>query len=128
VCCSHFLTVCADNIGALIIAKGGKRAWWTGSLMKSGEAQRVAGSLNNGANVTVSAACLATVAWCLAHPRRGMLFPDDLSDDDSERILRLCEPFLGQLVSCAVPAHLIPDLDQPFVETDLGVLPKLVEE
>ncbi len=118
-----FFAVCADNIGALIIAKGGKRAWWAGSLMKSTEAQRVSGPLNNGANITVSAACLATIAWCLAHPRRGMLFPDDVPAEDAEKILCLCEPFLGQVVSCEVPAHLIPDLEQPFVETELGVLP-----
>jgi homospermidine synthase len=118
-----FFPVCADNIGCLMIAKGGKRAWWTGSLMKATEAQRVSGLTNNGANITVSAACLATISWAMANPNRGMLFPDDLSHVESEQILTLCEPFLGELVSCAVPPDLLPPLNQPFVETNLGVLP-----
>ncbi len=117
------MQVCADNIGTLVIAKGGKRAWWSGALTKCSEAQRIAGPDNNGANVTVAAACLATVAWALTHPRRGMLFPDDLTDEESELILRSCEPYLGEMVSCAVPPHLVPSLDQCFVETQLGVLP-----
>lgn len=93
------------------------------SLSKPSDAQRMAGELNNGANVTVSAACLATVAWALAHPRRGCLFPDDLSAEDSEDILRLCEPYLGTLVSCAVPGHLVPPLDQPFLLVPVATFP-----
>lgn len=119
---AHGPAVCADNIGALVVTRHG-RGWWTGSLMQSVEAQRVAGPANNGANITVSAACLATVAWCIDHPQRGMLFPDDLSDDDSEALLKRCEPFLGLVVSCAVPSELLPPADQPFVYTRIGELP-----
>lgn len=114
--------VSADNIGALAITRAGK-AWWCGSLCKASDAQRMAGELNNGANVTVSAACLATVAWALAHPRRGCLFPDDLSAAESEEILRLCEPYLGTMVSCAVPDHLVPPLNQPFQLVPIATFP-----
>ncbi len=105
--------VSADNIGALAITHAGT-AWWCGSLCTAEDAKRTAGPLNNGANVTVSAACLATVAWALAHPMRGCLFPDDIRGAESEDILRRCEPYMGTMVSCAVPAHLVPPLDQPF--------------
>jgi homospermidine synthase len=136
--------VCADNIGALLIHRDGKQvlkrkemlfvlmflfaytqAWWTGSLMQSVEAQRVAGSLNNGANITVSAACLATIAWAVDNPRRGMLFPDDFSLHDSEALLERCAPFLGKMVSVAVEPRLLPPLDQPFVMCNTGILPVL---
>ncbi len=119
--------VSADNIGALAITRAGK-AWWCGSLCKVTDAQRTGGVLNNGANITVSAACLATVAWALAHPHRGCMFPDDLNATDSEDILRACEPYLGTMVSCAVPAHLVPPLDQPFKYVPVATFPHLEEE
>lgn len=116
--------VCADNIGALLLHRDGQRAWWTGSLMQAQEAQRVAGLANNGANITVSAACLATIAWALKHPKRGMLFPDDFSLEDSEELLCSIEPFLGKMISVPVPSSVLPPLKQPFIETPTGVLPE----
>lgn len=118
--------VSADNIGALALTRDG-RGWWCGSLCRATDAQRMAGVLNNGANVTVSAACLATVVWALAHPKRGCLFPDDLAPDDAEDILRRCEPYLGTVVSCAVPKHVLPPLDQPFVLVATATFPPIVD-
>lgn len=99
--------VSADNIGALIVTKD-KKAWWTGSLCKSSDAQKAGGERNNGANLTVSAACLASVVWAIENPKRGCIFPDDWTLEESEYILRLSEPYLGTMVSCAVPDDLVP--------------------
>jgi homospermidine synthase len=114
--------VSADNIGALVITKQ-RKAWWCGSLCKATDAQRAGGNRNNGANLTVSAACLASVAWALEHPNRGCLFPDDWTLEESEHILRLSEPFLGTLVSVAVPDHLVPPIEQIPRSVNFGALP-----
>jgi len=45
---------------------------------------------------------------------------------DEEALLKTIEPFLGKILSVPVPSHLLPPLDQPLLETPLGVLPDLL--
>lgn len=82
-----------DEIGVLLIHETG--ALWHGSLLTSDEAHRLAPS-NSATSLQVVAGILGAMAWMLDHPHEGVVEAEDM---DSEQVLAVARPYLGQVVT-----------------------------
>jgi homospermidine synthase len=82
-----------DELGVLLMGHA-KGAYWYGSQLTIDEA-RAACPYNNATSLQVTAPVMAGVVWAIRNPRAGIVEPDDLP---FEEILRLCRPYLGNVV------------------------------
>lgn len=82
-----------DELGVLL---GGhaKNAYWYGSQLSIDETRQIIRH-NNATSLQVTVAVYAGIIWAIENPRRGVVEPEDL---DFERILELCQPYLGPVV------------------------------
>lgn len=94
----------ADELGVLILGGHEIPAWWTGSILDIGEARRLVEG-NSATTLQVAISVVAGVIYALRHPQEGVCFPEQI---DSEQILSMSIPFLGNWVSQAVPWTVIP--------------------
>jgi len=82
-----------DELGVLLMGHK-KGAYWYGSRLSIGEARRVV-PYNNATSLQVTASCLAGAIWAMENPNAFVVEPDEM---DHERILEICEPYLGEMV------------------------------
>jgi homospermidine synthase len=82
-----------DELGVLLLGPS-KGVYWYGSRLSIEEARRVAPH-NNATSLQVTAPVLAGVIWAIEHPQRGIVEPDEI---DFQRILEICQPYLGEVV------------------------------
>lgn len=82
-----------DELGVLLMGHP-RGAYWYGSQL-SIEQARAACPHNSATSLQVTAAVMAGVVWAIDNPDRGVVEPDDLP---FEEILRMCRPYLGELV------------------------------
>ncbi|HIJ61304.1 MAG TPA: homospermidine synthase [Rhodospirillaceae bacterium] len=82
-----------DELGVLLMGHA-KGAYWFGSQLTIDEARQLA-PYNNATSLQVTVAVLAGMVWALENPRVGVIEPDEL---DFERILEICNPYLGDVV------------------------------
>jgi homospermidine synthase len=82
-----------DELGVLLLGPA-KGVYWYGSRLSIEEARRVAPH-NNATSLQVTAPVLAGVIWAIEHPQRGIVEPDEI---DFQRILEICQPYLGEVV------------------------------
>lgn len=82
-----------DELGVLLMghAHGG---YWYGSQLSIEQARAVCPH-NSATSLQVTAAVMAGVLWAMKNPARGVVEPDEMPFDD---ILRLCRPYLGNVV------------------------------
>ncbi len=81
-----------DELGVLLAGRAGD-AYWYGSQLSIEEARRHVPSAN-ATCVQVAAGALAAAVWAVAHPRRGLVEPDDM---DFRECLAVAEPYLGTM-------------------------------
>ena len=83
----------SDELGVLLMGHA-KGAYWYGSQLTIDEARQLA-PYNNATSLQVTVAVLAGMVWAIENPRAGLMEPDEL---DFERILEICNPYLGKVV------------------------------
>ena len=81
-----------DELGVLMMGHA-KGAYWFGSRLSIDEARKLAPH-NNATSLQVTASVMAGVVWAIENPEAGLVEPDEM---DFERILTLCDPYLGHL-------------------------------
>ena len=81
-----------DELGVLLMGHA-KNAYWFGSQLTVAEA-RAACPYNSATSLQVAAGVMAGVIWAIRNPQAGVVEPEELPFDE---ILRLCEPYLGEL-------------------------------
>ena len=82
-----------DELGVLLMGHA-RGAYWYGSRL-SIEAARALCPHNSATSLQVAASVMAGVLWAIANPDRDVVEPDDLPYED---MLRLCRPYLGDVV------------------------------
>ena len=91
----------SDTIGVLLGNKESNKTFWIGNKVTVEDAMKVS-VLQNGATITVAAACLAGIKWCLNNPDEGILFPDDIKD--YMHIWNDCKKYMGQIIHLPGPS------------------------
>ncbi len=87
------ITTGIDELGVLLMGHA-KGAYWYGSRLSIDEARRLVPH-NNATSLQVTVAVLAGVIWAIENPARGIVEPDEM---DFQRILDICDPYLGEVV------------------------------
>jgi len=82
-----------DELGVLLMGHA-RGAYWYGSQLSIEQARALCPH-NNATSLQVAAPVMAGVLWAIANPDRDVVEPDDLPFD---QILRLCRPYLGDVV------------------------------
>ena len=82
-----------DELGVLLMGHA-KGAYWYGSQLTIGQARELC-PYNSATSLQVTAPTMAAMVWAMKNPTRGIVEPDDLPYDE---ILRLCRPYLGDVV------------------------------
>lgn len=82
-----------DELGVLLMGHA-LGAYWYGSQLSIEEA-RARCPHNSATSLQVTSAVVAGVVWAMKNPACGVVEPDDMPFDE---ILRLCLPYLGQVV------------------------------
>jgi homospermidine synthase len=82
-----------DELGVLLLGHA-RTAYWYGSRLSIEEARRLCPH-NNATSLQVTAPVMGGVVWAMKNPDRDVLDPDDLP---YEEILRMCRPYLGEVV------------------------------
>lgn len=86
-----------DELGCLLMGHDYK-SWWAGTILDIEEARRLVPH-QNATTLQVAAAVLGAVLWMMRNPRRGVLIPDQLPQ---EEIMAVAEPYLGQTPSIPI--------------------------
>jgi len=82
-----------DELGVLLMGHE-RGAYWYGSRLSIDEARRLAPH-NSATSLQVTAPVMAAVIWGMKNPARDVIDPDDMPFDE---ILRICRPYLGNIV------------------------------
>lgn len=82
-----------DELGVLLMGPS-HGAYWYGSQLSIEQARALCPD-NSATSLQVTAAAMAGVIWAMKNPSRDVLEPDELPFAE---ILRLCRPYLGNLV------------------------------
>jgi homospermidine synthase len=83
----------ADELGVLLMGPQ-QGAYWYGSRLTIQQARALAPH-NSATSLQVTAGVMAGVVWAMRNPRCDIVEPDDMPFDE---ILRLCQPYLGEMV------------------------------
>jgi len=81
-----------DELGVLLMS-GEHGAYWYGSALSIDQTRALVPD-NNATTLQVAAPLVAGLRWAIAHPREGILEPDDLPHDE---MLEFAAPYLGEL-------------------------------
>jgi homospermidine synthase len=82
-----------DELGVLLMGHS-RGAYWYGSQLTIEQARTLCPH-NSATSLQVTAPVMAGAIWAMKNPRRGVVEPDDLP---FEELLRLCLPYLGDVV------------------------------
>jgi homospermidine synthase len=82
-----------DELGVLLMGHA-RCAYWYGSQLSIEQARALCPH-NSATSLQVAAPVMAGVVWAMRNPQRDIVEPDDLPH---EEILRLCRPYLGDVV------------------------------
>ena len=100
-----------DELGALLMGHA-RGAYWYGSQVSVHEARKLA-PFNNATSIQVAAGVLGGVVWAMENPRAGILDPDDL---DHERVLKIANPYLGNVLGVYSDWTPLVGRNHPFPE------------
>jgi homospermidine synthase len=86
----------SDTLG-ILLGCGASGCYWYGSRMTVGQARSLIPGTQamNATTMQVAAGVLAGLVWAMENPQRGVVEPEDM---DSERVLDIASPWLGELV------------------------------
>jgi len=82
-----------DELGVLLCGHP-KGVYWYGSRLAIEQARQLA-PYNNATTLQTAAGVLGGLIWAIDHPGRGVVEPEAM---DHEQILRIAEPYLGEMV------------------------------
>ena len=82
-----------DELGVLLMGHS-RGAYWFGSQLSISDARSLA-PYNSATSLQVTAAVMAGVVWAMKNPQRGIVEPEEMP---FEEILRLCRPYLGNVI------------------------------
>jgi homospermidine synthase len=82
-----------DELGVLLMGHG-RGIYWYGSQLSISEARSLAPH-NSATSLQVTAPVMAGVIWAMKNPDCGLIEPDDMP---YEQILRICRPYLGNVI------------------------------
>ena len=82
-----------DELGVLLMGHA-KGAYWYGSQLSISEARSLCPH-NSATSLQVTAPVMAGVIWAMKNPGCGLIEPDEMP---YEEILRICRPYLGNVV------------------------------
>jgi len=82
-----------DELGVLLMGHA-RGAYWYGSRLSIEQARTLA-PYNNATSLQVTAAVLGGLVWAIENPRAGIIEADHL---DHARVLKIAEPYLGDMV------------------------------
>lgn len=74
--------------------------YWIGSVLSIEQTREMGFVYSGPTTVQVAVSMLSAMKWMIKHPKRGLLFPEDLPFD---KIFNECVPFLGTVYSDFVP-------------------------
>ncbi|CAF0873899.1 unnamed protein product [Didymodactylos carnosus] len=86
-----------DELGCLLMGHDLK-AWWTGSVLEIEESRKLVPG-QNATTVQVAIGVVSAALYAIRHPQLGFCLPDYLN---SEEILQIAKPYLGQYISRVV--------------------------
>lgn len=89
----HDIVSGMDELGVLLMGHA-RGAYWYGSQLTSAQARTLC-PFNSATSLQVTAPAMAGVVWAMKNPDRGIVEPEELPHDE---IMRLCRPYLGELV------------------------------
>lgn len=79
-----------DTLGALLLMRGGREAFWCGSILDN-DPKRT--GYFQGTLIQVASSVLSCLVWMLKNPKKGWMFPEEV---DTEFVLQLSLPYLGR--------------------------------
>jgi len=82
-----------DELGVLLCGNA-RGVYWYGSRLTTRQARALA-PFNNATTLQTAAGALGGMVWALENPGRGVIEPEAL---DHERVMRVAEPYLGEMV------------------------------
>ena len=100
-----------DELGVLLMGHA-RGAYWYGSQL-SIDAARALCPHNSATSLQVAVSVMAGVLWAIANPARDVVEPDDLP---FEEILRICRPYLGDVVGAYTGWTPLDDREWLFAE------------
>jgi len=100
-----------DELGVLLMGHA-RGAYWYGSQLSIEQARALCPH-NSATSLQVAAAVMAGVVWAMKNPARDIVEPDDLPHDE---MLRLCRPYLGDMVGVYSDWTPLSGRDWPFDE------------
>lgn len=91
------ITMCGELVGGMdelgVLLVSGHGSLWYGSTLTLSQARSLA-KHNNATSLQVAASVIGAFDWMLANPCAGVVEAEDM---DSERVLRVAAPYLGEL-------------------------------
>jgi homospermidine synthase len=100
-----------DELGVLLMGHG-RGIYWYGSQLSISEARSLAPH-NSATSLQVTAPVMAGVIWAMKNPACGLVEPEGLP---YEHILRICRPYLGNVVGAYGDWTPLKDRGQLFEE------------
>jgi homospermidine synthase len=101
-----------DELGVLLMGHA-RGAYWYGSQLSIEQARDLCPH-NSATSLQVAAPVMAGVVWAMKNPARDIVEPDDLPHDE---MLRMCRPYLGDVVGVSSDWTPLAGRDWPFHET-----------
>jgi homospermidine synthase len=100
-----------DELGVLLMGNQ-KGVYWYGSRLTIDQARKLA-PYNNATSLQVTVAVLSGLIWALENPKAGIVEPEQIG---YERILEICQPYLGDVVGVWGDWSPLQDREQLFSE------------
>ena len=100
-----------DELGVLLCGHP-RGVYWYGSRLSTQQARALA-PFNNATTMQTAAGALGGMVWALDNPGRGVVEPEAL---DHERVLRVAEPYLGEMVGVWGDWHPLQGRERLFAE------------
>ncbi len=100
-----------DELGVLLLGHD-LNGWWVGSQLDIHESRTLVPGQNS-TTLQVAASVLGALFWMIRNPRRGLLVPDQLPDDE---ILQVAIPYLGPCPSVQTDWNPLRGRFDPFVK------------
>ncbi len=86
-----------DEVGAFLSVgpMASRKYFWYGTALSLQDVKKIGYRYSGPTPAQVAVGLLTSWKWLLAHPRKGIIFPESL---DSDQILKWGKPYLGNVI------------------------------